>query len=254
MEPFSFAFITDPQIGMNSPSGLDAPDSDRARLDASIEFINQSEAELLLLGGDQIHCPTGPDAEEQVSHVVQALEKLNVPYYGVAGNHDQSPKGEPCPYVEHGLPLHFSAQHKEVAFVGPNASRLRGNYEEDCQAEEWTWMREEFARIPDNCLQRWVVMHWPLLSAHPTEKETYWNMQNREEVIDFFVEQKVSCVLSGHFHQDVEASWKGIPLVNCMSVNMSLQYPEQRAFKMITIFDGGWSIRRVSVDDLVSED
>lgn len=114
-------------------------------------------------------------------------------------------------------------------------------------------MREEFAKIPDDCRQRWVVMHWPLLNFYPGEKGTYWNMPNREELIDFFVEQKVSCVLSGHFHQDVNVSWKGIPLVNCMSTNLPLQYPEQRAFKLITVFDDGWSIRRVSVADLLEQ-
>jgi predicted phosphodiesterase len=254
MEPFSFAFLTDPQIGMDSPSGLDAPDSDRARLEACIEFINEWEAEFVVLGGDLIHSASGPKAEAEAHHVVQALAKLTVPYYGVAGNHDQGPKGEPWPYVEGGLPLHFSMQHKEVAFIGPNACNLRGTYEEDCQAEEWNWMREAFAKIPDDCAQRWVAMHWPLLNSYPTEEETYWNMKNREELVDFFVEQKVSCVLSGHFHQDVEVSWKGIPLVNCMSANKPLQYAEQRAFKMIMIFDGGWSIRRVSVDDLLTGD
>ncbi len=44
---FEFAFITDPQIGMNSPNGLDGPDSDRSRLEALLANHN---AEGLLRG------------------------------------------------------------------------------------------------------------------------------------------------------------------------------------------------------------
>ena len=32
-----------------------------------------------------------------------------------------------------------------------------------------------------------------------------------------------------------------------MSTSRPLFYPEEVAFKMVTVFDGGWSARRVSV-------
>ena len=51
---FSFAFIADPQIGINSPEGLRGANSDKQRLDRAIDFVNQNGIEFVIFGGDQI--------------------------------------------------------------------------------------------------------------------------------------------------------------------------------------------------------
>ena len=90
-------------------------------------------------------------------------------------------------------------------------------------------------------------MHWPLIVSYPEEEDSYFHMPNRHEIIDFFVEQQVSCVLAGHLHQDVDINWKGIPMITAMTTSRPISYPEEVAFKLVTVFDGGWSARRVSV-------
>ena len=53
-DAFRFAFITDPQIGMNSPAGLRAAGSDKERLDAAIAYVNKGEVDFVVFGGDHI--------------------------------------------------------------------------------------------------------------------------------------------------------------------------------------------------------
>ena len=56
-------------------------------------------------------------------------------------------------------------------------------------------------RFPLTVHKLFVVMHWPLCVSYPDEEDSYFHMPNRYDIIDFFVEQRVSCVLAGHLHQ-----------------------------------------------------
>ncbi|MDP7398451.1 MAG: metallophosphoesterase [Lentisphaeria bacterium] len=247
MTPFSFAYITDPQIGMNSTWGVRGPGADRNRLNAAIEFINTNDVSLVIFGGDQIHSTCNERTAEQLDVFEECVATLDVPWYAVAGNHDQLAPAESSPYVERGLALRFSMSHENASFIGLNASWLRGDFEEQCEDEEWAWLEKEFAAIPADCTHRFVISHWPLFSLHPGEEETYWNMPNRERVIELFKSNNVSCLLSGHWQQDIDANWHGIPLITSVGTSAPLQYPEELAFKVLTVFDDGWSCRRVAV-------
>jgi hypothetical protein len=90
-------------------------------------------------------------------------------------------------------------------------------------------------------------MQWPLFNYHPREEDTYWNMPNRDKLIDLFKRNKVSCVLSGHWQQDIDAIWNGISLIMSVGTSLPLQHPEELSFKIVTVFEGGWSVRRVSL-------
>ncbi len=101
--------------------------------------------------------------------------------------------------------------------------------------------------MPAVCEYRFVVMHWPLFNYHPREEDTNWNMPNRQKLIDLFRQHDVSCVLSGHWQQDIDARWHGISLVTSVGTCAPLQYPEELSFKVVTVFKDGWSARRVLV-------
>lgn len=244
---FSFAFIADPQIGINSPEGLRGANSDKQRLELAIDFVNQNEIEFVIFGGDQID---SIDSQEQLDLFMECLSKLKVPYYGVIGNHEQglSPDSKSLYIQRDGAPVRFSMVHKNAFFVGTNILWIRGDCGPECQQKEWAFLRNEFDRAPADCSHRFVVTHWPLFNRHPFEEESYWNMPNRPELLDFFKEKKVSCVLAGHLHQDLDACWDGLCLLASVGTSLPLQYPEELAFKVITVFPGGWSARRVSVE------
>jgi 3',5'-cyclic AMP phosphodiesterase CpdA len=246
-DPFRFAFVTDPQIGMNSPSGLDGPGSDKERLDSAIAYINENAIDFVVFGGDQINDPDNENTDAQLDALQASLSGLVVPYYGVVGNHDQGDPDKNWKYIERRLPVRFSITHKNTFLVGINASWVRGAYGDKCQREEWEYLETQFTRVSACCRHRFVVMHWPLFNYHPKEEDTYWNMPNREKLIDLFRQHDVSCILSGHWHQDIDARWNGISLITSVGTSKPLQYPEELSFKVVTVFEDGWSVRRVSV-------
>jgi len=245
---FRFAFVTDPQIGMNSPSGLRGPGSDKERLDRAVAAINESNAEFVILGGDLIHNAKSEETDEQIDVLLESLAILNVPYHGVKGNHDAGDPAEEWKYDTHGLPQGFNFQHKHARFIGADSMSLRGAFGEDRRTEELASLTSALADVPADCDHLFVVMHWPLMVSHPGEENDYWNMESRDALIDLFAKHKVSCVLTGHWHQDIDARWRGVSLITSVGTSLPLQYPEERSFKLITVFPDGWSAKRVSVE------
>ncbi len=247
---FNFAFVTDPQIGMNSPWGLNGPASDRSRLEWAINFINEpaNEIDFTIFGGDLVN---NRDAEEELDVLLECLGILEKPYYGVPGNHDLfDPREQPSPYIERGAPVGFSFSHKGAAFLGLNSIHLRGDFGGQLQQQELQHTAEQLDSMDPECSHRFVVTHWPLFVHEPDEAETYWNMENRRRVIALFQQHKVSCQISGHWHQDIDAVWHGISLLGSIGLSKPLQYPEERSFKVVTVFDDGWLARRVSVENV----
>ena len=247
---FSFAFITDPQIGMNSPFGLYGPGSDKERLDRAIAYVNDNEVDFVIFGGDQINDADDENTDAQLDVLQESLSALTVPYHGVIGNHEQGDPAGDWKYIKRGLPVRFSFSHRGAFFVGINSSWLRGNFGDEYLQEEWDYLESQFSRAPTGRNHLFVVMHWPLFNYHPREhdKDAYWNMPNRDALIDLFKRHKVSCVFSGHWQQDIDARWHGISLITSVGTSMAIQYPEELSFKVVTVFEHGWSVRRVSVE------
>ncbi|MAE63509.1 MAG: hypothetical protein CMJ18_04495 [Phycisphaeraceae bacterium] len=242
---FDFAFITDPQIGMNSPSGLDGADSDRKRLEDAIRYVNENDIDFVIFGGDQIN---DPESTEQLEVFQQCLTQLTVPYYGVAGNHDQiDPSDGPSPYLQQVGMRRFAFSHKQAYFMGLDATCWRGDYGIDLQQNESKRFESMILQADAACAHRFLFMHWPLIVKHPDEEDTYWNMPNRREILASLKKHRISCVICGHWHQDIDADWEGMRLVGSIGTSRPIQYPEEPAFKVFTVFDGGWLARRVSV-------
>ncbi len=245
---FSFAFIADPQIGMNSPLGLHGPGSDKERLDLAIAYVNENGVDFVVFGGDQINDANKEHTDSQLDVLEESLSALAVPYYGVIGNHEQGDPARSWKYIERGLPVRFSLSYRNTFLVGINSSWLRGDFGDEYLQEEWDYLESQFSQASPDCKHRFVVMHWPLFSYYPREADTYWNMPNRDKLIDLFKKHKVSCVLSGHWQQDIDARWHGISLITSVGTCLPLQYPEELSFKVVTVFEDGWSVRRVSVE------
>ncbi len=244
---FSFAFIADPQIGMNSPSGLHGPGSDKERLDRAIAYVNENDVDFVVFGGDQINNAGDESTDPQLDVLEKSLSALTVPYYGVIGNHEQGDPGQGWKYIRRGLPIRFSLSHRSAFLVGINSLWLRGHFGDEYLREEWDYLERQFSQVPPACEHRFVIMHWPLFNYHPREPDTYWNMPNRDRLIELFKQHGVSCVLSGHWQQDIDAQWHGISLITSVGTSLPLQYPEELSFKVVTVFENGWSARRVSV-------
>ncbi|MAE61957.1 MAG: hypothetical protein CMJ49_11455 [Planctomycetaceae bacterium] len=247
---FRFAFITDSQIGMNSPFGLDGPGSDKARLDSAIAHVNANEIDFVVFGGDQINDADTEETDAQLDAFETSVAALKVPHYGVIGNHEQGRPSGTWKYIERGLPVRFSMTHKSLFMVGAHGTYLRADFGEENWQAEWDCLETALSGAPAGCEHRFVVMHWPLMNYHPGEAESYWNVSRRGKLIELFKRHGVSCVLSGHWQQDIDANWQGISLITSVGTSKTLQYPEELSFKVFTVFEGGWSARRVSVEKI----
>ena len=245
---FRFAFVTDPQIGMESPAGLRGPGSDKERLDRAIARINEEALDFVVFGGDLINSADDEHTDAQLDVLRESVSALTVPYVGVVGNHDGGDPASSSKYVERGWPVRFSLHHKNTWLVGANSMMLRGDFGDQARQQEWEYLEAELSGAPADCAHRFVVMHWPLLIQHPDEEDNYWNVAARDALIELFRQHDVSCVLTGHWHQDIDARWRGISLVTSIGTSVALQYPEERSFKIITVFQDGWTVQRVSVE------
>ena len=246
---FRFAFITDPQLGMNSPSGLRGAGSDKERFDRAIAYVNDNDIAFVVLGGDQIHDADNEHSDEELDILEESLSALTVPYYGVAGNHEQLNPEDGCKYFDRGLPVRFSLTHGNLHMIGINGSWLRGGYGDEWHEREWDYLTSQLSQVPAECNHRFIVMHYPLFYQMPISTDDDLGMPNHAKIIDLYEAHGITCVLSGHIHQDMDARWRGISLIASVGTAMSVHYPEEVAFKVITVFDDGWSVRRVAVGD-----
>lgn len=244
---FKFAFITDSQLGMNSPSGLRGPNSDKDRFDRAIAYVNGNDVEFVVLGGDQINDADGEDTDEQLDILEESLGALTVPYYGVPGNHEQLTPGESCKYIERGLPVRFSLTHQNLYMVGINGSWLRGEYGDEYIEQEWEYLSTQLALAPADCNHRFVVMHWPLLDHFPVTEDDVRGMPNHARIIELYKAHGVTCVLSGHLHEDMDGRFHGVSMIASSGTADAIAGDE--SFKVITVFEDGWSVRRVAVGD-----
>lgn len=176
---FSFAFIADPQIGMNSRWGLKGPSSDHKRFEAAVQYVNEADMDFVILGGDYV---CGPDEQKQLDVFMSTLAKLQVPYYGILGNHDENdPRDKPSPLAELGPLNGFSFYHKGSYFLGINATHLRGAFGPELQQNEWDKLQSSLSQIDPECRQRFLIMHYTLFYDHPDvhleadeTNEYYW--------------------------------------------------------------------------------
>ncbi len=244
---FSFAYITDAQLGATC-FGLHRPGSASINLDRAIHYVNKSSVDFIVLGGDQIHQGEGSLTDQQITAFERSIAKSKVPYYGVIGNHEQGDPDKKWKYIERGLPVRFTLTHENMYMVGFNCSWLRGEFGDKYQMDEWDYIETQLKKAPAECEHRFIVMHWPLFIQHPEEEDTYWNMPNRHSVLDLFKKYNVSCILAGHRHHDINTTWNGINIITSIGTSTPTDYPEELSFKIVTVFEGGWSARRVSVE------
>lgn len=245
---FRFAFIADPQIGMarHFMWPADGPQSDAKRLEFAVNWINTNDVDFVIFGGDQIN---DPRKEEEFDLFMSCVDKLKKPWYAVAGNHDQlDPEGEPAVYTRRDGPNRFAFSHQGSFFVGFNSAWLKGDYGAEYQKREWDWLTARLQEKPADATHCFITMHHVLFATEPDEPNDYWNMPNRRELLELFMEHGVSCVLCGHWQNDADTNWRGLPLICGVGTAMPLQYPEELSFKDISVFQGGWQARRVSVE------
>lgn len=210
-----FAFLTDTHIASQAQSVLD--------LEACIEDINSdSTIDFAIFGGDITEF--GSDAEIKLAKSI--IDKLNKPYYIVAGNHDSKWSESGCNTFAKVFGYeHFCFDAFGITFIGTNSGPNMRMAPALVPRESIVWLDSLISATPS---QKPVIFvnHFPMDSS----------VLNYFEVLDILKESNVQMLIGGHWHNNTILDFEGIPGVLCRS---TMAHGQKGAGYTVFTVDGG---------------
>lgn len=190
-DEFTFALFTDTHIARS-----DVPTEDLQR---AVEDVNKnSQIEFVLVSGDI----TEEGDYKSLALAKSLLEKLQVPYYVIPGNHETK-------WTESGMTdfgkvfggERFNFTHKGFLFLGFNTGPLMRMADGHVVPQDITWLKEELAKAGKET-PVFLVTHYPLKEG---------DVDNWYEVTDAVRPYNIRTFLGGHYHSNREFRYDGIP-------------------------------------------
>lgn len=191
-KPFRFALFSDLHITTTNPQH-----SDDLQL-AVIDVNALTGIDFVIISGDI------SDKGDTLSlrMAKQMLQKLNMPYYIIPGNHDV--KWYQTGSVNFDAVFgdtKFDFTHNNIEFIGFTTAPLTKKGVGFIQPATIQWMK--------NVLQKAgtekpviLVTHYPLQTG---------DVDNWEDIINIVKKYRVQAILGGHYHRNVILNYKGIP-------------------------------------------
>ena len=219
---FEFALITDLHIGQNETSVGDLKNSILTinnTPDINFVFVSGDLTE----GGDRISLET----------TKQLLDKLNVPYFAVPGNHETKwSESGVIDFREIFGDDRFRFDHGDFVFLGFNSGPIIRMMDGHVGIQDILWLENELKAI-DPHKNIVIITHYPLQNG---------DVDNWYEVTDLLRRYNVKAVLGGHYHSNKLTAYDGIPAF----INRSNLRGKEKV--------GGYSVFNVTEDSiLVSE-
>lgn len=185
-----FAFLADTHIAEGANSITE--------LQACIEDINANpEISFSILAGDITEF--GSDREIKLAKSI--IDKLDKPYYIVAGNHDSKWSESGCNTFEKVFGYgHFEFEAFGIKFIGTNSGPN---------------MRMAPALVPResvvllDSIVRAIPSQTPVVFVNHFPQDT--SVLNYFEVLDILKESNVQLIMGGHWHRNVKLDYEGIP-------------------------------------------
>lgn len=185
------AFITDPHIGLavEMPQGVDVRQNFLNALDTLPDF----KPDCVILGGDLCSNTGNP---EIYAWVKAQLDALPMPYYIIAGNHDDSTMLAEAFHKTHDL--HEGELYYALPLNGRPALFLDTS-QGKMSDTQWAWLRDHLTALRDNNVL--IVMHHPPLPADVPFMDANYAFQQPDEFLALV--QALPChvtVICGHYH------------------------------------------------------
>ncbi len=216
-ETFRFAFFTDIHTGTaTAPKDL---------MNAINDVNSRNDIDFVLVNGDVTELGTNAQLDE----VKGRLDKLNVPYYAIAGNHETK-------WSESGN-TYFSAvfgdnkytfEHKGVRFIAVTSGPLLRMGDGHVSPYDMRWIKSTLESMPDKNTPVIFATHFQLMD----------DMDVAEDIISMLCPYNVLVSLCGHGHRNRIIPVDNISNVMCRAV-VSSGLPE-----------GGYTIVEVAKDSL----
>ena len=185
------AFITDLHLGVEGErlQGVDV----RQNFLKALDFLTDLKPNCLVLGGDLCNAKGDRAIYEWVK---QQVDKLPIPYYVIAGNHDNSAMIAETFHKAHDL--HNNELYYALPLEGRPALFLDSSKGE-LSNEQWTWLRDYLVALRDNNVL--IIMHHPPLPADVVFMDTRYPFRQSDEFLELV--QELPChvtAVCGHYH------------------------------------------------------
>lgn len=219
VEPFRFALLTDLHI---TPGAASIED-----LENSVKQINNSsDIEFVLVTGDISEAGDRTSLEKAKS----ILDKLNVTYYIVSGNHETKWSASGCTaFAEVFGDDRFAFEYKGVRFFGFNTGPILRMADGHVPPQDISWLQSELSK-GEKTQPVILATHYPL---------QYGDVDNWYELTDAVRAYNIRVVLGGHYHRNAIFTYDGIPgLLNRSNLRAKAEV-------------GGYSVYAVNQDSII---
>ncbi|MEI7504159.1 MAG: metallophosphoesterase [Paludibacter sp.] len=220
--PFRFAFFTDLHISVTNPM----PTED---LQNAVDEVNKiSGLDFVLVSGDV----TQIGDSESLKLAKQMLDKLKIPYYVTAGNHEYRINTDNDSNFIHVFgDDKFSFVHNDIRFIGFTIKPIPKIGIGHVSKQNIKWLKSALNNNKKK-IPVFVVTHYPLQQG---------DVINWGGLMDLMQKNNVKAVLGGHYHRNVVFNYDGIPGI----INRSTLRGNDKV--------GGYSILTISDSIKVSE-
>ena len=110
---------------------------------------------------------------------------------------------------------YYSFENKGYTFVVANTQLWKAPLAGESEKHD-AWFKETLEDAKAKNSPVVIVVHYPLFTKEPEEKENYYNIPQpkRQEILDLCEKNGVVAFLAGHTHKQISNDYKGIQLVN----------------------------------------
>jgi len=190
-QSFRFALVTDIHLNRDTLAYND--------LKRSVDQINQTQGlSFVLVTGDL----TEEGDRVSLQKAKRLLDKLNIKYYAIAGNHETKwSESGATDFANIFGSDRFKFEYNGYIFLGFNTGPIIRMMDGHVAPQDIAWLEEEFSSVePETPFI--LVTHYPLQNG---------DVDNWYEVTDLARKYNVKAVLGGHYHSNKLLFYDGIP-------------------------------------------
>lgn len=220
--PWFFIQLTDPQFGMFEKN--ESFEKETALFEKAVVEINRLNPDFVVVTGDFVN---DQNSEEQVNEFKRLLSKIKkeIPVYLSPGNHDvgNSPDKQSLrKYKKNYGSDRFAFEHKGTRFIGFNTSIIKGKLVKE-EKKQFKWLQKQINK-GKNARQIIIFCHYPFFNKNVDEPTAYSNidLEDRKKYLDFFNENNVRFIFTGHHHQNALNSYGNLQLVTTSALGKPL--------------------------------
>ena len=189
VKPFKFAYLADIHVDAGTLSVED--------LEASVADINgQKDIDFAIFAGDI----TEFGSDQEIMKAKEVMDKLTIPYYIIAGNHDSKWSESGCNTFAKVFGYEvFEFEFNGVKFIGTNSGPNMRMMPALVPRETMVWLDSVTTATPKN-MPVISVNHYPLDNA----------MLNYQDVLGYLRRTNIQLAMCGHGHNNNALDFSGV--------------------------------------------